>query len=95
MTKRLLSGLAIATLAVGGRLVSTAPTVTAAQDRPSRPVSAPDTRVLSQDASGMVALQRHAQVNMLLDGRRPDPPTFVSVRLPVDAVALTLPSAAK
>jgi hypothetical protein len=95
MTDRLYPALALGTLVVVGALASAAPGVSAASSQPVTTAAAPDTRVMSQDASGMVALQQHAHVNMLLDGGHPDRPSLASVRWPVDAVALTLPSGAK
>ena len=91
MTVRMLAGLAVALFVVVCGRVSTA-AKPAAQDQPSMPATAPETRALFVDASGMVALQRHAQVDMILYAATPPAPALASVRLPVNAVAVTLPA---
>jgi hypothetical protein len=91
MTVRMLAGLAVALIVVVCGRVSTA-AKPAAQDQPPPTAVAPETRALFVDASGMVALQRHAHVDMILDGRHTAAPALASVRLPVNAVAVTLPA---
>jgi len=88
---RMLAGIAVALLVVVCGRVSTA-AKPADQNRPPMPAAAPETRALFVDASGMVALQRHAQIDMILDGRHTAAPALASVRLPLNAVAVTLPA---
>ena len=90
MTVRMLAGLAVALLVVVCGRVSTA--AKPAQDQPRMPAAAPEMRALFLDESGMVALQRHAQVDMILYGRHTAAPALASVRLPVNAVGVTLPA---
>ena len=91
MAVRMLAGLAVALLVVVCGRVSTA-AKPAAQDQPSMPPTAPETRALFLDASGMDALQRHARVDMILYRGHTPAPALASVRLPVNAVAVTLPA---
>jgi hypothetical protein len=91
MIGRVVSGLTLATLLAVGGIASTAD-VTAAPALPVAVFTPPDNRAMFVDASGMVALLRHAQVDMVLDGAHHAPPALASVRTRVDAVALTLPA---
>jgi len=93
MTHRILAGLAVATVVVVGGLVSTAAN-SASQVQASAPAAPPETRTMQADESGMVALQRHAQVDMLLYFGDLSP-NRAPVALPVNAVVLALPAAAK
>jgi len=93
MTDRLFSGLAIATLLVVGGIVSSAAHLRAAPIQPVAPSTVQTPQPIVVDESGMVALQRHAQVNMILYRGTLSAGELASVRSPIDAVALTLPAA--
>ena len=92
MTGHLVSGLIVATLIAVGAFGSTGADATAAQPPPHPVYAASDTRVMSADASGMVALQRHAQVDMLLYSGSFGGGELASARIRATPVALTLPA---
>ena len=92
MTDRIFAALSVGTLGVAGGLVWAGVNVAAAQHHRSILAPALELRAIPRDDSGMVALQRHAQVDMLLYFGPNDGSNVASRSLPVDAVALTLPS---
>ena len=95
MARRVLAGLAVAAAISAGVFASTTANVTAAPDQPIRAGTVQDTRVMPPDESGMVALQEHARVNMLLYSGHLAGSDLASVRSTVNAVALTLPAGAR
>ena len=94
MTGRLFSALIIVAIVVVGALVGSA-THLRAQGLPLTPAAVSDAPRLVADESGMVALQRHAQVNMILYRSERSRADYASVRSTLDAVALTLPESAR
>ena len=95
MTGRVLSGFAIATLLGATGFVSPVAKLDAAPNQPSTRVETTDTRAMARDESGMVALQRHAQIDMILYTGDLGSSELASARVPLRAVALTVPAGTK